>query len=169
MALVRDLSRAQLAFQVEGGDVDQFLVTRYRGTEGFCRLYRFEIELASSEEAVAFEDIVGKAAVLSINTEWGERWFHGIVSRFEMVGETAEQTYYRAELVPAVWLLTHRYNSRIFQNKSSKDIITQVLTDAGIVEDRFSVDGLKEILCFFELCYGGGKLAGFIICFAFLK
>ena len=144
MALARDLSQAQLAFQIEGGEVDQFLVTRYRGTEGLCQLYRFEIELVSSEEAVAFEDIVGKAAVLSINTDWGQRWFHGIVSRFEMIGETTDQQYFRAELVPALWLLTHRYNSRIFQQKSTKDIITQVLTDAGITSDRFDVSLLEQ-------------------------
>ena len=44
MALVRDLSKAQIAFLVEGGTVDQFQVMRYRGTEGLCQLYRFEIE-----------------------------------------------------------------------------------------------------------------------------
>ena len=142
MALIRDKSKAQLAFQVTGGAIDQFLVVRYRGTEGVCQLYRFEIELTSGEEGIAFDDIVGKPAVLSIATDWGGRWFHGIVSRFEMTGETAEQTYYRAELVPDLWLLTHRYNSRIFQQKSVKDIISQVLTDGGIASDRFDVSQL---------------------------
>jgi len=144
MALARDLSQAQLAFQVEGGEVDQFLVTRYRGTEGLCQLYRFEIELVSSEQNVAFGDIVGKAAVLSINTDWSQRWFHGVVSRFEATGETADQAYFRAELVPTLWLLTHRYHSRIFQQKSTKDIITQVLTDAGIPSDRFDLGKLTR-------------------------
>ena len=53
-----------------------------------------------------------------------------------MTGETVGQDYFRAELVPAVWLLTHRYNSRIFQNKNVPDIITDVLTQAGIPSDR---------------------------------
>lgn len=136
MAVVRDLSRAQLAFQVAGGEVDQFLVVRFRGTEGLCQLYRFEIDLVCTEEEVAFDDIVGKAAVLSINTSKGQRYFHGVVSRFEMTGETEGQTYFRAELVPAVWLLTHRYDSRIFQNKSVPDIISEVLTQAGMASDR---------------------------------
>jgi type VI secretion system secreted protein VgrG len=144
MAVTQDLSRAQLAFQVEGGDVDQFLVLRFRGTEGLCQLYRFEIELSSADEAVAFDDIVGKSAVLSINTEWGHRWFHGIISRFEMTGETAGQTYFRAELMPALWLLAHRYNSRIFQQKSTKDIISTVLTSAGIASDRVDMSQLNR-------------------------
>lgn len=143
MALIRDLSRAQLAFQIEGGAVGQFSVVRYRGAEGLCQLYRFEIELASSPEETALEDMVGKSAVLSINTDWGQRWFHGIVSRFEMKGETADQVYYRAELVPALWLLTHRYNSRIFQQKTTKEIISTILTEGGIPADRFDVSLLQ--------------------------
>ena len=144
MALIRDLSKAQLAFQVAGGDVDQFDVIRYRGTEGLCQLYRFEIELVTTMEKVVFDDVVGKPAVLSINTDYGERWFHGVVSRFVLTGETTGQTYYRAELVPSAWLLTHRYNSRIFQEKTVPDIISEVLTQAGIATDRFKIDGLAR-------------------------
>jgi Rhs element Vgr protein len=137
MALMRDLSKAQLAFQISGGQPDQFLVTRYRGTDGLCRLYRFEIELASAEKQVAFDGIVGKAATLSINADFGTRWFHGIVSRLEMTGTGPDQTYYRAELVPGLWLLTHRYKCRIFQNKAVPEIVSTVLTEGGIPSDRF--------------------------------
>ena len=136
MALIRDLSSSQLAFQVGEAPVDQFLVTRYRGTEGLCQLYRFEIELVSEEDQVDFAEIVGKSAALSINTAAGTRYFHGIVSRFELTGQTVGRQFFRAELVPAVWTLTHRYGSRIFQNKSVTDIISDVLTQAGITSDR---------------------------------
>ena len=88
MPLVQDRSRSQLAFQMAGGDVDRFQVMRYRGSEGLCQLYRFEIELATDDLAVAFDDIVGKSAVLSINTVTHERWFHGIISRFELTNQT---------------------------------------------------------------------------------
>ena len=144
MPLVRDLSRAQIAFEVEGGAVDQFQVMRYRGTEGLCQLYRFEIELASSDREVVFDSIVGKSAVLSVNSPYGTRWFHGVVGRFEMTGETVEQVYFRAELVPAVWLLTHRYNSRIFQQKKVPEIISEVLAKAGIAGDQFKLDGVTR-------------------------
>ncbi len=140
MALLRDLSRSQMVFQVEGGQPDDYQVIRYSGTEGLSQLYRFEIQLASTLESVAFDDVVGKPAVLSVNDTLGEnpRWFHGVVSRFELTGETVDLLYYRVELVPEVWLLTHRYGSRIFQNKTAKEIITAVLTDAGIASDRVS-------------------------------
>ncbi|MEP0841390.1 MAG: type VI secretion system tip protein VgrG, partial [Phycisphaerae bacterium] len=136
MAILRDLSAAQLAFQVLGSELDAFLVTRFRGTEGLCQLYRFEIELVTTRQQIQFKDVVGKPAVLSVNTISGERWFHGIVSRFEMIDESKEQMQFRAELVPELWLLTHRYNSRIFQNMSVPEIIADVLTKGGIPSDR---------------------------------
>lgn len=144
MARIRDMSAAQIAFQVAGGDVGTFQVMRYRGTESLNQLYRFDLELAVTDETVTLEDIVGKPAVLSVNAGHGETWFHGIVSRFEATGETAGQSYYRAELVPAMWLLTQRTNSRIFQDKNVKQIITQVLTDAGMASDRFNMDGVPD-------------------------
>jgi uncharacterized protein involved in type VI secretion and phage assembly len=142
MALTQEETQADLVFQLEGGEADQFLVLRYRGTEGVCQLYRFEIEL-SSTDTTEFDGVVGKRACLSVYTDWGARWFHGIISRFEITGHGVDKTYYRAELVPEVWLLTHRYQSRIFQQKSVKDIITDVLTEAGIASDRFDLSGVQ--------------------------
>lgn len=143
MALVRDRSRAQLAFQVTGREVDEFEVMRYRGTEGLCQLYRFEIEMATQTRELNFKDFLGKGGVLSINGDKGERWFHGVIGRMEYTGDTVDQYYYRVELYPAMWLLTHRHRSRIFQNKSTKEILTQVLEEGGISGDAVKLEGLK--------------------------
>src|SRR2546430_2638614 len=135
MELLHDLSSAQMAFQVAGGDPGQYLVARYKGTEGLCQLYRFEIELISDNADFVFEDILGQVATLTINGAFGERRFHGIISHFEVTGETVDQTYFRAELVPSVWLLTHRYSSRIFQKMTVPEIIRNVLARGGIPID----------------------------------
>ncbi|MCP4248518.1 MAG: type VI secretion system tip protein VgrG, partial [bacterium] len=144
MALVRDLSKAQLVLEIGEGGPDQFLVLRYRGSEGLGQLYRFEIETVTTEENVEFDSIVGQPATFSINTDFGPRYFHGMVGRFELTGETTDQAYYRVELVPTLWQLTHRYNSRIFQEKTVPDIIADVLTKGGIASDRVKTDGLAR-------------------------
>ncbi|MHC5109569.1 MAG: type VI secretion system Vgr family protein [Planctomycetota bacterium] len=143
MAIERDMSSAQIAFQVADGEPDQFLVIRYRGTEGFNQLYRFNIELATTIEEVKFDDVVGKAAALSINTAYGPRWFHGIISRLEMIGESHGHTYYWCELVPELWLLTHRTNCRVFQNQTTVEIVTGVIESAGIAADRYDIANLN--------------------------
>src|SRR5690554_2750741 len=152
MALLRDLSMAQLTFEVKGLDYETFQVTRFSGNEGLSQLFRFEIELASTQPALAFENIVGQSALLHVTTSEGERFFHGIVCRFEMTDETVDLTYYRAELVPSIWLLTHRYNSRIFQNKDVKTIINDVLTQAGIPADYVDMSRLKKSYTAREYC-----------------
>ncbi len=136
MPLLRDLSSAQIAFQIAGEAIDQFLVVRFRGTEGLCRLYRFEIELTGRDASADFESYVGRSCVLSVNSDSGARWFHGMISRLELTDETVGQCTYRAEMVPAIWTLTHRYASRIFQNKTTPEIIEEILRDAGISGDR---------------------------------
>ena len=158
MAIARDMSKAQITFQVADRDIDEFEVIRYRGTEGLCQLYRFEIELASDHEAADFDNIIGKPAALSISTSHGVKWFHGAVGRFEVtgvrVGERREgdKLNFRAELVPNLWFLTHRYTSRIFQQKTAVEIITEVLTEAGIVSDRFDTSGLQRTYPTREYC-----------------
>jgi len=117
-------------------------VIRFRGTEGTLPTLSLRDRSGSTQEGTQLNTVVGKPAVLSVNTPSGERWFHGVIARFEMTGETVGQTYFRAELVPAVWLLTHRYSSRIFQNKNVKEIINDVLVQGGIPADRFDMSRL---------------------------
>ncbi len=136
----QDLSEAQLTFEVDGLAADQLLVVRYHGTEALAQVYRFEVELASMESELYFDDIVGRPAKLTVQTAHGERWFHGIVSRFELTGEANDQRYFRADLVPAVWVLTQRYDSRIFQDMSVPEIVAEVLGQAGIGADGQRMD-----------------------------
>ncbi len=139
MAMQRDISQAQIALMIDGKVVSDFVVLRYKGSEGLSQLYRFEIEVASLDGDVSLDTIVGKSACITANSINDTRWFHGVVSRFEMVSQGPEYTYYRIELVPELWLLTHRYNNRIFQDKTVNEIITEVFTEAGIANDRFKL------------------------------
>lgn len=144
MAKVTESNRAQMSFQVQGMEADQLLVSRYRGIEGLSQLYRFEIELVSERGDVAMDAVVGTQSVLSILAPGGERWVHGIVSRFEHIGEARGQAYYRADLVPVIWLLTHRYQSRIFQGRTVLQIVADVIQRAGIPSDYLNIDTIQD-------------------------
>src|SRR5438132_334666 len=137
MALMKELDAAQMVLQIIGGDIDQFDVIRYRGTEGLSQLFRFEIEVACDDPDLDIDKVVGTAAVLKITTTYGERLFHGLITRFETHGQSPSQAFFRVELMPRLSLLTHRYQSRIFQTKSVPDIIQAVFTTAGLMSDQF--------------------------------
>jgi len=136
MALVQEIREAQPSLRIGSQGPEAFQVLRYRGTEGLCQLYRFEIELVHDGQEVELESFVGQPAALTIDMRFGQRCFHGVIGRFEMTGETHGEVHYRAELWPMLWLLNHRSGCRIFQNQTTRQIIAQVLRDGGIPEDQ---------------------------------
>src|SRR5262245_32394858 len=127
-------ANSPMQLRVEGLGDDDLLITRLAGTEAISQLFSFELELlASLDKPVAFEDTLGKAASVLVAVPGGDgRYFHGIVSRFAQGPRDDTFLTYRAELVPPVWLLTKRVQSRIFQHVSVPDILKKVF-------DGFSV------------------------------
>jgi type VI secretion system secreted protein VgrG len=111
---------------------DVLLLAGFQGTEAISRLFSFELELLSTNNAIAFEDIIGKRATVKVQLDGkGERSFNGIISRFsQAAGQEAEGSLrfsrYRATLVPWTWLLTRTSDSRIFQNLSVPDILDKI-------------------------------------------
>src|SRR5262249_37158601 len=110
---------------------DELLIAGFSGTEGLSRLFQYELELlAPVDKPVAFQDVLGKGAVVAIDVPGGEpRHFHGIISRFAQGGRDDRFLTYRATLVPMVWLLTRRVRSRIFQYVSVPEILKTVFAD----------------------------------------
>src|SRR6202040_2235564 len=58
------------------------------------------------------------------------RSFHGIIKRLSQGGDVHGRTRFvrfKAEMVPALWLLTKRVQNRTFQQKTVPEILLQVL------------------------------------------
>ncbi len=83
--------------------------------------------------------MVGEKAAFVWKTPEGERWIHGIVSRIDQTGRGKKLARYSVRLVPRVWILTLRRQSRIFQNLTTPDILKEVLTSGGIPSDHFKL------------------------------
>jgi type VI secretion system secreted protein VgrG len=108
-------------------------VARVEGEEAISDLFRFELALTSDEKDIAFADVVGKAAQLTLESDKSEpRYVHGIISRFRLAEEGKKLTVYHATLVPRLWRLQHRHDSRIFQDLAVPAILEKVLTGAGL-------------------------------------
>ena len=147
----RPASQADFTFRVADRDVDEFLVTGFEGSEEIGRLFEFRVTLCSEEASVVFDELVGQPCTLEIKGASGSRFVNGIVRSFQRIGEGSSLTFYAAEIVPLVWMLTRRIKSRIFQEYNCSDmtipgIIKKVLDDAGIPSDsyRFALQGEYE-------------------------
>ena len=137
MAVIRSKSEADYTFKVGSYSGNKLRVVSFFGSEGISEMFRYNIDLASLDGEVDFDAVIGQPALLTIHGLKGKRYVHGIVSLFEQTGKEGKWTRYRAEVVPAILILSRHYTCRIFQTQTIPDIIKKVLTDAGISSDQF--------------------------------
>ena len=119
---------------------DVLLLQQFSGSEFLSRLFRFQLEmLAESSTDIAFDQILGQSVTVTLQMPDGSsRHFNGIVNRFSQGQQvpsamgSAFFTRYQAEIVPQLWLLTRKAQSRIFQQVAVPDILKQVLTGLSV-------------------------------------
>jgi type VI secretion system secreted protein VgrG len=128
--LPNQANREVAVTSVLGADV--LLFKRMQCSEALGRLSEFRIELASQRDDIAIGDILGTGMSVSLETPTGDfRYFHGIVTRFTYQGWRDGMPAYSAIVHPALWLLTRSTNCRIFQDKSTLDILNEVTGKYG--------------------------------------
>lgn len=100
-----------------------------RGREAMSSLFEYEIDMVSADHALDPERILGEGVTLILrHASESPRYFHGIVRHFSARGAVGrDQRLYRMVVVPKLWLTTLRRNFRFFQEKSTKDIVEEVL------------------------------------------
>ena len=137
MAVIRAKNETDYALKIDGQAADLLKVVRFSGSEAISELFHFGVELASKNQGLEFDSVLGKPAALTLRGMGGKRVVHGLVNAFEQTGNIAGWTCYRADIVPTVWPLSRLADCRIFQGLSIPDIIKKVLSDRGIASDQF--------------------------------
>jgi type VI secretion system secreted protein VgrG len=107
---------------------DKLLLVGVSGTESISQLFRFQFMfIATNDTDIPFDQILGKKMVAHINSPQGkQRHIAGICSRLAQGARDPVFTSYRAEIVPEVWFLTRKAESRIFQAKTVPQILESV-------------------------------------------
>jgi type VI secretion system secreted protein VgrG len=113
---------------------DALLAVALTGREGVSQLYHFTVDcLAERATAVAFDKLLGEKATLKLELPGKkERFLSGIVARVTQGDSDEHFNRFSVEIVPALWLLTKRAQSRIFQHVTVKDILQKVLTGLDV-------------------------------------
>ncbi|WP_110688082.1 type VI secretion system Vgr family protein, partial [Salinicola aestuarinus] len=82
--------------------------------------------------------LMAQPATLSIlQADGSYRRLHGLVSEAALLGEDGGVAYYQLTLVPWLQLLALGRNSRIFQDRSVVDVLTQVFDDVELARGRY--------------------------------
>lgn len=120
---------------------NELLLTAFEGTEYISDLFEFEIGVLSSNHAIKPEQLIGKAVTVTIQNSQ-KRTFNGYISRFTYGEVKADNLRkYHLTMVPWLWFLSKTNNHRIFQNKSTKDIVSQIFKDHGFDDFVFKAAG----------------------------
>lgn len=130
-----------LAISDFGLGKDTFLLSNFEGTEYISDLFLFEITVLSENFEISASDIIGHTATVKIQTDTS-RVFHGVIRDFSF-GELKDEALreYKMTMVPWLWLLTKTNNHRIFQEKNTKDIVSEILTMSGFTDFDFQAVG----------------------------
>lgn len=109
------------------------ILNRLTGVEKLSAPFQFNLELRSTSAiSVAAKDVIGKNMTITLELPNSKkRYFTGIIAAFSF-GKTQEIFTYRVTLVPKLWLLQFKQNSRIFQQKTVKQIVSQILSEHNI-------------------------------------
>ena len=120
------------------GDDDslQIKVLSLSGEEQLGRLFSFKIIVSVEQEladALTETSFAGeRAAIHFLDPDGNRRVVRGLISDGEFAGVGHSHAYYKLQLSPYVWPLTQRVNSRIFQERSTPQIIRAILKDHGL-------------------------------------
>jgi len=120
---------------------DVLLLTSFDGTESISSPFTFKLTALSTHLDIVPDDIVGKQITVKIQNEHG-RVFNGFVEQF-FFGEVDDSGLrkYHLTMVSWLWFLSCTEGRRIFQNKNTKDIVSQVFQDLGFSDFDFRAKG----------------------------
>ncbi len=116
---------------------DYLLINRFTATEGLSQLFSIDVELLHDEgKKLSFSpttvdphSLVGQPVTIFISADDGStREFSGMVNKFSQGNRDVRFSYYYISVVPHIWLLTQKSQSRIFQQKSVPDILKKIFT-----------------------------------------
>lgn len=113
---------------------DVLLLVGFTSHEAISQVFSFQLDVvAENKTDIAFDKLLGQSITISHTLPGNkQRQYNGICNRVSQGGRDAVFTTYRLELVPALWLLTRRAQSRIFQHLSVPDILKKVLAGLDV-------------------------------------
>ncbi|MDA7746356.1 type VI secretion system tip protein VgrG [Psychromonas sp.] len=120
---------------------DELLLTGINGIESISSLFQFNLVVLSENTDIEAKKIINKTITVTIHNGI-KRVFNGVVSHFSF-GEIKNNGLreYHLTMVPWTWFLNRNENRRIFQNKNTKEIVSQVFSDLGYSDFDFRAEG----------------------------
>lgn len=114
-------------------------VLAFEGDEALSQPFRYRIEFTSADHAISKEMMLMKAASLTlqapvaqgfgINVQQPVRVIQGVVTGFERLSTSRDETHYALTLQPHLALLNRSHQNAIYQDQSVPQIVEKILRE----------------------------------------
>jgi type VI secretion system secreted protein VgrG len=126
---------SKMSFSIAGAN-SEIAVECFSAEESLSAPFEINLNLVS-ENKIELKSVIKNEALLTVAGNPEDRHFHGVISNFMLTGQVGRFYTYQATVVPAVALLNHNKNYRVFQNASVKDIVIRILDENEISSDTY--------------------------------
>ena len=133
---------AGLQFTVTIGSLprDLFAVTGFELEESLSSVFTGSLQLASRDPSIAPDEVLEQPVDLLVFRDGQPlRRFNGVVSEFARLDSGHRRTAYEVVIQPPVWRLGLMHNSRIYQTRTTGDIVRTLLEERGIADTVFDL------------------------------
>ncbi len=116
-------------------------ITSFTGRERLSKPFHIDVTVTFSgqEDQTKFlAAVLGQPAWLRIEHDLAPRSIGGIVASASLAGSHTQGTIYNLRMVPTMWRLSRRKNTRIFQDLDVTTVVGMILTDHHVAH-RFSL------------------------------
>ncbi|MBO4296164.1 MAG: type VI secretion system tip protein VgrG, partial [Desulfovibrio sp.] len=115
-----------------GQDAEPLHVLRFSGTEGFSRLFSFDLSLATRQTEIDEDAILANPACLCIlRPDGSSARFTGYPTSLSLVSSYGGWQFWTLRLQPALWKLTQQEESRIYLDCTVEELAREVLDQAS--------------------------------------
>lgn len=111
-------------------------VLRFAGHEAISTPFEIEVDLAAMDPSLNFASVVGQQLALTLLPGWT---VHAMIESVELAGASGDQAMYRVHLVPAVSKLAYTLNSRTYYEKTTAEIVAEVLKTQAAIAAEFRI------------------------------
>ncbi len=109
-------------------------VLNFHGREALNEPFKWRIEFTTPQKDISRQDALLKYATLSMLSG---RVVQGIITGFEVLQETVDQTHFAVTLSSRLALLSHTRRCAVWQNVSVPELVEQILRSHGLEGSDF--------------------------------
>lgn len=113
---------------------DSSVAVHFNGRESLSQPFQFQVEFQSQVEVLLSKDVIGQKVSIALHPQGSSepQYLHGRVNGLALQDMTDNGArVYKISVVPGLWFLSQAGTNRIFENKTSLDIVQDVIKAYG--------------------------------------